>query len=44
MGDADGRDGDDASRGWSSETCEDSRERPTHDEMFGEPERADPSW
>jgi len=42
--DADRRDGHDASRGWRSETCKDGRERPTHDEVFGEPERADPRW
>src|SRR5882672_6490226 len=39
--DADSRDGHDSSRGWTSEDCKESREQPTHDEVFGEPERAD---
>ena len=42
--DADGRDGHNSSRGWSSEDCEQNGEHPTHDEVFGEPERADPRW
>src|SRR6267143_1786759 len=39
--DADGRD---SSCVWSSEDCQESREHPTHDEVLGEPERADPRW
>src|SRR5467141_2530673 len=42
--DADGRDGHNSSCVWSSEDCQESREHPTHDEVLGEPERADPRW
>src|SRR5882762_3430118 len=42
--DPDGRDGDDSSHGGSSQACKERREHPTHDEVFGEPERADPRW
>jgi len=42
--DAHGRDCDNASRGWRPEGREESREHPTHDKVFGKPERADPRW
>src|SRR6267154_1983643 len=42
--DADRRDGHHSSRSGSSEDCEESGEHPTHDEVLGEPERADPRW